>query len=169
MDEQNALEWKRRTCCFSGHRILSKEEQQSIRLRLPTVLQKLINEGYCCFAAGGAKGFDTIAALTVLELREMYPHIRLLLILPCKDQDARWRKKEQELYQTILQQADDVIYTSDFYFNGCMHIRNRALVAASSCCIAFLRDGTPAKSGTVYTVKHAREEGLKVENLSDKR
>lgn len=165
MDETNKLEWKQRTCCFTGHRILSSLEQESIRQQLPVVLKKRIEEGYCCFVAGGALGFDTLAALTVLELRELYPHIRLQLVLPCHNQEIRWRKKDQEVYHSILRQADAVVYTSDSYSKDCMKIRNRAMVEQSSYCVTFMRTGISARSGTISTVKYAQSQGLKVENL----
>lgn len=165
MDEQNALEWKKRTCCFTGHRILSREDQRRLRQELLEFLPKLISEGYCCFVAGGALGFDTIAALAVLELRDIYPHIRLRMILPCKGQETHWRTQEQERYLWILGQADEVVYLSDSYYEGCMRDRNHILVEESSCCICYLRRN-PVASGTAYTVRYAEKNGLKIHNLA---
>ena len=40
------------------------------------------NSGYLYFGAGGALGFDTLAAQTVLDLKKDYPQIKLILVLP---------------------------------------------------------------------------------------
>ena len=60
------------TCCFTGHRVLSREELLHINRSLREVVKQRIEEGYSCFAAGGARGFDTAAALTVLEMKRIY-------------------------------------------------------------------------------------------------
>ena len=39
--------------------------------------------GVNTFIDGGALGFDTIAAETVIEMREKYQNIKLVMYLPC--------------------------------------------------------------------------------------
>ncbi|MGN0664254.1 MAG: SLOG family protein [Negativibacillus sp.] len=151
------------TCCFTGHRVLSREELLHINPSLREVVRQRIEEGYSCFAAGGARGFDTAAALTVLEMKRIYPHIRLRLILPCKNQSKGWNQREKETYQRILTQADQVDYIWEEYLPGCFQARNRALVEASSCCICYLRSGS---GGTEFTVNRAKEKGIPVYNLA---
>ena len=161
----NAEDWRLHSCCFTGHRILSAEEKATIAENLRPLLRHLIdNEGFSCFLAGGALGFDTIAAQTVLALKEDYPHIRLRLVLPCSDQDSKWRAGERQTYRSILAQADHVEYIADRYVPGCMQARNRALVEQSSCCICALRRNAVA-SGTEFTVKLAEEKRLSIYNL----
>ncbi len=75
---------KTKTCCFTGHREIKESIQKVVEV-LEIELDKLIENGYCYFGAGGALGFDTIAAQTVLHLREQYPHVKLILVLPCID------------------------------------------------------------------------------------
>ena len=74
------------TCCFTGHRKILKENIPIIKSNLRVVVVKNIENGYRFFEAGGALGFDTIAAQIVLELKEAYPQIRLILVLPCVTQ-----------------------------------------------------------------------------------
>ena len=149
------------TCCFTGHRILSKDELLLINRTLREVIRDRINEGYLWFAAGGALGFDTIAALTVLELKREYPQIHLKLILPFKNQTRGWHQRDKETYQRILEQADVVEYIFDEYLPGCYQARNRALVECSSCCICYFRGGS---GGTEFTVSYAKEKGIPVLN-----
>ena len=113
--------------------------------------------------AGGALGFDTLAALTVLKLKTDFPQVQLFLALPCLEQTRGWPDADVKTYNLIRQQADEVVYVSDQYYRGCMHKRNRHLVDNSEVCICYM---TAAKGGTAYTVDYARQKGLHVINLA---
>ena len=76
---------KNHTCCFTGHRIIPAEEYDLISAKLEATMVQLIHRGYQFFGAGGALGFDTLAAMSVLKLKKDYPHIKLILVLPCRD------------------------------------------------------------------------------------
>ena len=67
------------TCCFSGHRHLPKQQILHIHNLLVKRILKLIHIGVNTFICGGALGFDTLAALAVLKIRSIYPHIQLIL------------------------------------------------------------------------------------------
>ena len=54
-------------------------------------------------------GFDTIAAFAVLKLKERYPDIRLVLVLPCFSQTRGWSREDIEIYDDIKQKADKVV------------------------------------------------------------
>ena len=151
-----------KTCCFTGHRDMPLDELLNIKENLKKVLIYYINQGYVYFGAGGALGFDSLAAMTVLELRDQYPQIKLILVLPCKNQTRGWPKKDVEKYKWIMEEADKAKYTSEHYYDGCMQARNRHLVAYSSLCICYL---TKNKGGTAYTVNYAKKNGLKVVNV----
>ncbi len=155
-------------CCFSGHRRLSLEEIQVIQHELLSVIETiLIDREPCQFLAGGALGFDTIAAETVLFFREIYPWIRLILVLPCQNQTKGWPQKEIDRYEKICSQADEIIYTSQAYYNGCMLFRDRYLAEHSDVCIAFLRPNIQ-KGGTRYTVNYCLEKGVSVVNIAER-
>lgn len=151
------------TCCFTGHRHIPLSKRKAVVQRLKTELSALINNGYQFFGAGGALGFDTIAAQTVLDLKEKYSHIKLILVLPCPNQTMGWKEKDIEIYEKIKQQADKVVYTSKECRKGCMHKRNRHLVDNSSVCICYLTEDT---GGTAYTVKYAKSKNLTIINIA---
>ncbi|MCL2545077.1 MAG: DUF1273 domain-containing protein [Clostridia bacterium] len=153
---------KNLTCCFTGHRNIPANERTAIQKRLEFALTHLIHQGVCYFCAGGALGFDTMAALAVLKLKSAFPHIRLILVLPCKEQTRGWAKEDAQNYNQILSQAAEVIYTSAGYHRGCMQKRNRQLVDYSRFCICYLTDW---KSGAAYTVGYAKQKGLHVIHL----
>ena len=147
------------TACFTGHREIPVEEQSNILHKTAEAVMQLYNRGYRTFCAGGALGFDTLAARAVIALREKHPDMRLHLILPCPEQAARWSAPDRVLYETIKREADEVTYTSDSYTRYCMHVRNRRLVDESSACICYLKRQT---GGTAYTVNYAEEKGLQI-------
>ena len=156
---------REKTCCFTGHRNIPLLKRKAVVRNLKNELTTLIDKGYQYFGAGGALGFDTIAAQTVLELKEQFPHIKLILVLPCETQTRGWKEKDIAIYEEIKRQADKVVYTSKEYTRGCMHKRNRHLVDNSSICIAYL---TEQSGGTAYTVDYARKNGLTVINIAEK-
>lgn len=85
---------KAQTVCFTGHRNIPPEEYNGLSQRLRSEIACLIGRGYRFFGAGGALGFDTLAAKTVPELRKQYPRIRLILVLPCLHRSDKWCGKE---------------------------------------------------------------------------
>ena len=151
------------TCCFTGHRQLPPYDLDVLEARLERTLRRLIDDGFTYFGAGGARGFDTLAAKTVLRLREELPHICLILVLPCENQTDGWTAEDKLLYQQIKQAADKVVYISREFTDDCMKRRNRHLVDHSAVCVSYL---THYGGGTGYTVRYAEKQGVRVINLA---
>ncbi len=53
---------KSKTCCFTGHRKIPGDELPQIKTKLKNTIIELINNGVIYYGAGGALGFDTLAA-----------------------------------------------------------------------------------------------------------
>ena len=164
--ERIASPLRESTCCFTGHRRLPAEGLRTLAGRLEAELRGLISRGFCRFCAGGALGFDILAAEAVLALREEFSHLSLLLLLPCRDQAARWRPEEVRRYERIKREADAVEYLGERYAPGCMQRRNRALVDRSAHCVCYL---TQDSGGTKYTVDYAKRRGLSITNLAEQK
>ena len=157
---------REKSCCFTGHRLIAGEELPALQERLREEIIRLAGEGIDTFLAGGALGFDTLAAQEVLSLRKTeLPEIHLVLVLPCLGQESRWDSESIQLYHSLIRQADETIYTGDVYSEGCMHTRNRYLVNHSSHCLCYLKD--TAQGGTAYTVRYAKKQGLEIRNLAE--
>lgn len=156
-------------CCFTGHRRIETGQLAFLRQVLQKEIASLaVRKGVKAFIAGGALGFDTIAAQAVLQAREsLLPHLKLVLALPCREQNARWSQKDSEVYYKILEQADEVIYVSEHYTRSCMFQRNRYMVDHSGYCLCYLQPGKTS-GGTAYTVNYARQQGIPVTNLAEK-
>ena len=146
-------------CCFTGHRRISAETAAALSGQLDALLRQLFAEGVREFYCGGALGFDTLAEEAVLRLREREPSVRLHLILPCPDQDARWPSSVRRLYAELLEKADDVEYAAESYSTACIFERNRRLVDYTTICAAYQ---THAGGGTDYTVRYARQQGKRL-------
>lgn len=155
---------KNQTVCFTGHRKIPPEQVDALTRQLKSTLIQLISDGYRYFGAGGALGYDTLAAQSVLELKTQYPDVKLILVLPCLSQTRGWSARDIEIYEDIKNKADKVVYTSQEYTKGCMHKRNRHLVDNSSVCVCYLTEST---GGTAYTVDYARKNQLTVINLGE--
>ena len=154
---------KDKIACFSGHRRLSPKKIEKIVKRLNDEVDKLIQKGVTDFISGGAVGFDHICASMILTKKQQGANIRLIFALPCRNQDEKWNDRQKQLYRSMLDEADEIIYVSDEYTPDCMKERNFFMVDNSAYCIcALVRD----ISGTGQTVRYAKEKGLEVINLA---
>lgn len=165
MEQKNNA--KIETVCFTGHREMHSRSAAAASIRLKALLRELIARGATHFRAGGAIGFDTLAALCVLELQEEYPHIKLDLILPCPNQTKYWKEDDTRMYDYIMTKASSVMYVSDHFTNYCMMQRNRRLVEGSQVCIAYLTKSLNSKGGTSYTFGYAIKQGLETYNVAE--
>lgn len=155
-----------KTCCFTGHRKLPVEELPQIRARLRDIIAYMVREkGVDTFIAGGALGFDTLSAQAVVQARAEDPRLRLVLAIPCRNQDLKWGPKDKAVYQTLLHQADEVLVLSDEYTNTCMRERNCFMVDHSAYCVCYLENRSP-RSGTAFTAEYAQGQGREVVNLA---
>ncbi|MDE7194230.1 MAG: DUF1273 domain-containing protein [Oscillospiraceae bacterium] len=152
-----------KVACFSGHRKLPQDCTE-LQANLEKVIISLIEQGIVFFGSGAALGFDQLAAETVLKLKEDYPHIRLVMVLPCppEQQSSRWNDEQKNRYYEILDQADKVRILSQQYTSSCMLDRNRHMVDNSAYLICYLRE---QHGGTFYTVNYAEQQGIKILRL----
>ncbi|HWP21513.1 MAG TPA: SLOG family protein [Candidatus Cryosericum sp.] len=161
-----------RACCFTGHRPEAlpdrgNEDKRGMRELcglLEAAVFRAADEGISLFYTGGARGFDTLAAETVLRLGETNPEVRLFLSLPGRDQTEGWPEGDRLRYEAILSAAGErVWYAADVCSPDSMRKRNRYLVDHSTRCIAYLKR---LHGGTLYTVNYALENDVPVENLA---
>ncbi len=164
---------KYRSCCFTGHRnnyLPAGGDLEAPAMReLSALLKKAILracELECLlFYAGGAEGFDMLAAECVLEVREKkYPNIKLCLALPSKTHASIIPESLHARYNAILAAADQVYYASESNNTAAsMFDRNRYMVDHAALCIAYLVKNS---GGTLYTVNYANQRGVPVLNLA---
>ena len=120
--QNEALEQRQNCCCLTGHRSLPSDPDRLAELRqnLRRLICDLAQQGITTFYTGGALGFDTMAAMMVLELKSRLPQLRLHLALPYPEQAKRWSRTDRLLYEQIKEHADRVYLVNMEYSAVCM-------------------------------------------------
>lgn len=158
---------KETTCSFTGHRPkglpwgYNENDKGCIKLKkkLKKEIVKVIKNEYTTFITGMALGCDTICAEIVLQLKFKFPNIKIIGVLPCREQDRMWNDLDKRRYRDLLCKLDEVIYVNTAYSSRCMLERNRYMIDNSSLLIA-VYNGT--SGGTKYTIDYARINGVKI-------
>ena len=151
-----------KTCFFTGHRKIPKSELSSVISRTNEAIIACIESGCTNFKVGGALGFDTVAAFCVIAMRRIYPNIRMIMVLPCKDQSHGWNKDDTNRYEYTKSMADEILYISENYHKGCMRKRNQALVFGSDIGICYFKG---ISGGTYQTIAMAQEAEIDIINV----
>ena len=138
-------------CAFTGHRELPDDFSVN---RLTELIRDLITEGVNTFYCGMAKGFDLLAAETVISLREEYSHIRLILCIPFYGQEKSFSKADKARYADVCKNADEQTLLSEGYYKGCLLARNRYMAEKADALVACYRKET---GGTAYTVRYFKK------------
>ena len=168
--EMNRKKSACRACAFTGYRPAKLpwgyDEGDArcleFRFRLREALECLIGRGYVDYLSGGALGFDLMAAEAVLSLREKYPWVRLVMVIPFDGQADRWSEAQRRRWQAVIEASDRVVHISDSYDRGVFFRRNHYLVEHADLLLAAF-DGKPG--GTAGTVAYARRHGTRVVRL----
>ena len=149
-------------CSFTGHRSFPDKYRAKLSELLRRGIEYAYGLGCRAFYAGGALGFDTLAAREVIRFRMSHPDVSLILILPCINQNELWCGSDTDAYEYTLSEADEVRYIAEEYTKSCMQKRNRALAEACDIMIAYV---SRPRSGAAQTVRMAESLGKKVYNL----
>ena len=149
-------------CSFTGHRQIKNEHISAISALVDQGIEYAYSMGCRTFYSGGAIGFDTVAARAVIRFRISHPDVRLVLCLPCVNQDELWSGSQRDDYGYLLRSADEVIYVSETYTHTCMRERNEMLAERSDLVIAYVGR---ARSGSSQTAKMAERLGKTVYNI----
>ena len=149
-------------CSFTGHRDIAPERMKRLENLVERAIAYAYGEGCRNFYSGGALGFDTLCAKAVLKFRIKNPDARLVMVLPCISQADGWDRRQISTYEYILSCADEVIYTSEEYTDGCMKKRNAYLAEVCDILIAY---SGRERSGSAQTVRMAQKLGKTVYNL----
>ena len=109
-----------------------------------------------------ACGFDLAAAEAVLALRGECAGMELVAVVPFAGQPESFSDADKRRYADVLTAADRTVVLADSYSRGCYYRRNDYLVDHAVRVVAwYIR----RNSGTGYTVRRARHQGIEVLNL----
>ena len=160
---------KSTTVCFTGHRpericspfLESSETVEKVKLFLHNSILSAVNDGYTHFLCGMAQGVDLWAGELIVSLKEQFPDLQLIAVVPYPGQELGWPAGWQTRYRALMKYVDETIVISPEYTKGCFHQRNRFMVDNSSRLIAVF-DGEK-KGGTAFTIGYAKKSGVSTE------
>jgi uncharacterized phage-like protein YoqJ len=151
-----------KTCCFTGHRPNKlkgydpKDNKELLWEIFKVVEDHIDNKGVTTFISGAALGVDTWAAKMILRVKRYSPEIKLILAIPCKNHSSKWNSESQKEWQSIVDQADEVVYVSEEEYKPyLMQKRNEWMCNMSDYIIA-VHDGS--NGGTGNCVKYAQKK-----------
>lgn len=160
---ENLFLKKEQSVAFTGHRFIPYSKLPIVKAALKNVIIELYAKGYNTYYCGMAMGFDLLSAEVLLSLKTEYKELRLIAVVPYRNQDERFSFVDKKRYHSILNRADETIVLHEDYCQGCLLRRNDYMLAHSNQVIAYF-DGEN-KGGTFYTCRNAQAEGMPVINM----
>jgi uncharacterized phage-like protein YoqJ len=109
-----------------------------------------------------ARGFDLAAGECILDLRNKFPDMELVCVIPFYGQEQSFSKSDRERFRRLTELANDVILLSHEYHIGAYHSRNNFMVNNSSAVISYYNGSA---GGTHYTLHRAAKHGLRIINI----
>jgi len=140
------------TVTFCGHGDIQYGSE--IKKKLYEMLENLINQGADEFLLGGYGNFDMMAAHTVRDLKEQYPNIQSVFVMPYLNRE----------YDTAL--YDETIYPDIEHIPKRLAIikRNEYMVDAADVVIAYVEHGW---GGAAKTMMYAIKKGKQIVSLCE--
>lgn len=148
-----------KVCCFTGHRELprDRETQRSLEQAIRKAVTDAIADGFTVFYAGGAVGFDMLASIEVLLQKRSHPELKLIEALPFPGHDKTFSAEDKQRFAMVKGLADELVYVSEAYHEGCFRRRNEYMVDRSERLIAYVRRPV---GGSASTYAYAQKCGI---------
>ena len=138
---------------FCGHSQIY--DKDTVRKRLTNEIHELLRTGYRKFYLGGYGDFDTLAAVVLSELKQDWPDMERILILPYPD-----RKADMTLYDSTLYPPLENV-PKRFAISH----RNKWMIDKSDYVIVYVKRNF---GGAVQFYEMAKRKGKKVINIAEK-
>ena len=155
---------RNKTVAFSGHRT-SKIDIGTAHLCTQifhTIRDLYEKYGYDTFISGMSIGFDTLAALAVLDLQAIYPDVKLVAAVPFMGHELNYSCEDKETYDEIVAQCTDIMIVSECFSYSAYFERNDYMLSNCSTLVCYFNGSAGSAK---YTVEKAHQEGLHVINL----
>ncbi|MFA6769340.1 MAG: SLOG family protein, partial [Parabacteroides sp.] len=134
---ENLFLKKEQSVTFTGRRFIPYGKLSMLKVALKSIILELYAKGYNNYYCGMAMGFDLLSAEAVLSLKAEYKELRLIAVVPYRNQDERFSFADKKRYQSILSRADETIILREDYCQGCLLRRNDYMLAHSNQVIAY--------------------------------
>lgn len=140
---------------FTGHRKIDSSVQSGIEQLIAIATE----QGTQHFFIGMALGTDQLAAEILTKMQ-----LSWTAVIPCRDQDSLWPLAQKRKYHQLQENASEVIYLAERYYQGCLNQRNLWMVQRSQLCLS-VWDGR-TNGGTFHAVTSARKRSLNIINFN---
>lgn len=161
---------KETSVAFTGYRmfkILPKKAEvgllNAISQRTYEAIEKLYNEGCTYFYTGCSDGFDLLGATNVLKFRESHPDVKLIAVVPFKGQAAKYSESDKQIYQMVLEDANETIYLAERFIENAQYLRRNDYMLDHASHVICYYDGK--QGGTMYTYNRAIKRGYNIINI----
>lgn len=137
---------KEKTCCITGPFPQnlpfgydeSAKKCKALKTAIRKEIENQINEhGITNFITSVNIGVELFAAEEALKLKEKYPQITIISVLPFEAQAAEWPEKLRDRYFCVLEKCDTVHTVQARYDDLCNYNTREYLIDRSSVLIAF--------------------------------
>lgn len=159
------------TCCFLGHRKISNSD--NLESALKTIIENLITkEQIDTFLFGSKSQFNNLCYTIVCELKEKYPHIKLVYVR------AEYPYINNDYEEYLLSRYDETFFPDSLFGTGsAIYVkRNYEMIDRSSFCIVYYdetyvpaksshKQSASTKSGTKIAYEYALKKGRKIVNV----
>lgn len=107
-----------------------------------------IDDGVEWFVTGGQNGVELWSAEQILLLKKEYPSIKLAIMPPFQNQEARYNEFDQILYAKVIELADfyQCIYKGEYEHPRQFIIRDQFMLAHTDACLLIYdeeKEGSP--------------------------
>ncbi len=142
-------------CCFiCGQKELPKEEMAKIKISLNYEIRRLIRKGVKYFFCGYETEFDELVCQTILDFKEKYTHIKLVLLFTHRQKEYLKSKYSTVTYEKIKSNCDYCYYTKKDY-------KQLADICQTIICYNTFYCGT-----TASVVNYAKKNGINLINIA---
>ena len=139
------------TFCGHGNYVYGED----IKNKLKVEAEKLINQGADLFYLGGYGKFDGLATEVLTELKEKYPQIKRILVIPYLNRDYYTQNYDETLYPPLEKVP----------LKFCISKRNEWMVKNSEAVVCFIEN---TFGGAYNTYKCAKRYKKAIINLNEK-
>lgn len=141
------------------------EKLQDITRRTYEAVEKLYNDGCRLYITGCSDGFDLIGGQAVIDLKQKYPDVKLMAVVPFVGQEERYTIQDQATYDFVLEHSDEVVTLAEKFVSGDQYLRRNDYMLERATHIICYYDGQ--RGGTMYTYNRAKKAGLEIINICE--
>jgi len=153
-------EKRKNRCCFTGHRPEKiAGDEAHVKKKLQREIERAYEDGYRTFITGMSRGVDLWAAQSAMDLRKVFPDIRIIAAIPFEGFESKWPEEWKRLYHKMLKKVDLKVKLAEEYVPECYQRRNRWMVDHSSLLIAYYNGSS---GGTRNTIQYALQAPISI-------